>query len=191
MFILKNIKNMKMCHAFFEQAKAKSYYYVAHASLIRVLLCFVVITLLIMLIEQKICKAKNVWLFTVSLSAYFTILITITLMGRTGQVDSNIRDIFLSYQNLSTRDINIIYDMIFNIILFVPAGVLFGMKMKNVIAFSCVCTISFLIEFLQLVSKRGVFEIADLIHNIIGGTIGIVFICGITKIRQKLRSVQK
>ena len=191
MFSLKKIEIMNMCHTFLDQIKAKAYYYIAHVSPTKVLLCFIIITLIIVLTEQKICKVKSSWYFIVSLSAYFTVLITITLMGRAGQVDSSIEDIFLSYKILSTGDINIIYDIIFNIILFVPIGVLFGMKMKNLVAFLCVLTISFAIEFVQLVSKRGLFEISDLINNAIGGEIGIVFMCGIKKLKQKIRDVQK
>lgn len=67
---------------------------------------------------------------------------------------------------------------VLNIFLFLPIGFLICVVTKNrnlYVAFCIGCVLSITIELIQLVSKRGVCNIDDLIHNAIGCLIG----CGL------------
>ncbi len=62
-----------------------------------------------------------------------------------------------------------------NVIVFVPIGLLVGWTIKNMNwkkVFFIGMGISFSIELLQLVFKRGFAEVDDLIHNTLGCMIG-------------------
>lgn len=63
--------------------------------------------------------------------------------------------------------------VIANVIMFIPIGLLSGWLWKWRGLFLAV-GMSVLIELLQLVSKRGLCEIDDVIHNSLGATIGIL-----------------
>ena len=55
-----------------------------------------------------------------------------------------------------------------NIVLFVSAGVLVG-KLWRLRGIRVALALSFAIEFLQLLSRRGLCEMDDVIHNVVGG----------------------
>ena len=64
---------------------------------------------------------------------------------------------------------------ILNIIMFIPLGALLGLSLKGMtwkkvllVGFA----VSFSIELLQFIFKRGLFETDDLIHNVVGCLIG-------------------
>lgn len=80
----------------------------------------------------------------------------------------------------------IIYDMMFNGILFIPLG--FFVKMKSSVKHSVVISggVSLFIEAMQLITHRGLFEISDLIFNMIGGVVGIVCMVSIQKFLKRL-----
>jgi glycopeptide antibiotics resistance protein len=70
---------------------------------------------------------------------------------------------------------NIIAQLILNVLLFVPIGFLLGAIIKErrwlqVIEMGCL--FSLMIEILQLLTRRGVCNIDDVIHNTIGCAIG-------------------
>lgn len=65
-----------------------------------------------------------------------------------------------------------------NFILFIPVGLLLGFGFKKITWKKVLLIglgISFSIEFLQFIFKRGLCEVDDLIHNLIGCVIGILF----------------
>jgi len=68
----------------------------------------------------------------------------------------------------------LIAESILNVLLFVPLGFLAGaaIKRKLLRTIGLCCCISVTIELLQLVTKRGVCNIDDVIHNTLGGIIG-------------------
>ena len=61
--------------------------------------------------------------------------------------------------------------IILNIVIFIPIGIVFSRKYgwKAVLLAACW---SMFIEVMQLISRRGIFEIDDLIHNSLGAAIG-------------------
>lgn len=82
---------------------------------------------------------------------------------------------FWSYTVLYNR---LLAQIIMNILLFIPIGFFAGGALKkkhiwNAIGIGLI--LSFFIELTQLVSTRGVFSVDDIIHNVMGCTIG--FLC--------------
>ena len=66
----------------------------------------------------------------------------------------------------------------FNFILFIPIGLLLGFGFKKITWKKVLLIglgISFSIELLQFIFKRGLCEVDDLIHNLIGCVIGFLF----------------
>lgn len=79
---------------------------------------------------------------------------------------------FWSYHYLYYK---MIAGLILNVLMFVPIGFFIGWSLKekhihSAIAFSLV--LSLFIETMQLITKRGIFNIDDIIHNVLGGVIG-------------------
>ena len=74
--------------------------------------------------------------------------------------------------------------VIANVIMFIPIGLLSGWlwKWRGVLL---AVGMSVLIELLQLVSKRGLCEIDDVIHNSLGAAIGIVVVLLLKRILVK------
>ena len=79
---------------------------------------------------------------------------------------------------------------IMNVIMFIPFGLFLGgaMKKKHILsAIGISLAFSLFIETVQLVSTRGVFNIDDIIHNVLGCVIG--FSCFMLCYKLILRSV--
>ena len=79
---------------------------------------------------------------------------------------------FWSYDVLNYK---IIAQLILNILMFVPIGFLLGTIMKEIRWMQVIeigCLLSAAIEILQLLTRRGVCNIDDVIHNTIGCAIG-------------------
>lgn len=73
---------------------------------------------------------------------------------------------------------NIIVQLIMNIMMFIPIGLFSGGALKkkniwNVIGIGLV--LSLFIELTQLITTRGVFNVDDIIHNVLGSVIGFSF----------------
>ena len=71
-----------------------------------------------------------------------------------------------------------------NVLLFIPLGVLTGClwKWKGILVGA---GISLLVELLQLISLRGLFEFDDIIHNTLGTLIGVWIYIIIVKLISK------
>lgn len=106
---------------------------------------------------------------------YFTCIAVITILGRTdGTVTNSWDKVFLTYESIIEGKRWVWWEVIFNIILFLPAGMLVANQFKVDVAFKSVFFISFLIEVIQLLTGVGLFEICDLIDNTLGGLVGII-----------------
>lgn len=77
---------------------------------------------------------------------------------------------------------------VYNILLFIPFGILASMvlnnrnKLRGVIVTTIIgVLLSLLVESIQLVTGRGMFEISDLVTNAAGGFIGALIYEGITR----------
>jgi len=91
---------------------------------------------------------------------------------------------FWSYQAIREGRDDILVQVIMNVLAFIPIGLLLGtfkgMKWWHVLLIG-LC-FSMLIELLQLVLKRGLTEIDDVVHNVVGGMMGYWAIVGCRKV---------
>ncbi len=81
------------------------------------------------------------------------------------------------------------YEIIANVIVFIPIGLLAGVRFRwkgILIGFG----LSVMIEIIQLVSHRGLFELDDILHNTIGAAIGVVLFFCIQKVSGRLHKHQ-
>ena len=82
---------------------------------------------------------------------------------------------FWSYGAISDGSYVILPETIMNIIVFIPLGLIMGLAYKGVCwkrVLIAGAGLSFSIELLQLLFKKGCFETDDLIHNTVGCAIG-------------------
>ena len=76
----------------------------------------------------------------------------------------------------------ILEQILLNIVMFIPIGLLLGRKGWKAIPISTI--ISGAIELVQLISHRGLFEFDDIIHNTIGAAIGFGIVCLYRKVKR-------
>lgn len=146
------------------------------------------IILWIILKKTKFCKnQKTKSIMIVLLFASIMIIIECTMLFRT-KADSyqyNF-DLFWKYKELASGTSSLIFEILANIIVFVPIGALLPCVLKqSVQRFTVVYGIllSSLIELVQLVSKYGLFEVNDIFHNSLGVIIGYTLFCVLKSIR--------
>lgn len=125
----------------------------------------------------KKLKASKILLWSIFL-IYTVIVLGATFIHRTPVMHENINlHIFSSYIKVWNRfSLLELRNIIFNILMFLPFGFVLPLLFKKcekfyITYFLGLCmTIS--IEVLQLISKRGIFEIDDIINNTLGCMIG-------------------
>lgn len=84
---------------------------------------------------------------------------------------------------------NIWKEFIVNVLLYIPIGIYLGFILKesgytyNIIIFSLI--ISLCIEILQLITHKGVFDINDILYNILGSVLGFIFYKILINIKNK------
>lgn len=110
---------------------------------------------------------KKDWISGI-LAAYLFFIITETLLVRGKGVTTGFRsELFWSWKRTDLRT-----QIYANIILFIPVGFLLGVRIgwKGIFVAS---GISVGIEIAQLVTRRGLFEFDDIIHNTLGAVVGL------------------
>ena len=91
-------------------------------------------------------------------------------------------------ENLKYGRSPVSWDMLYNMVMFVPFGVIYCYCQKNFRVYKAVgmsCLTTFFIESAQLVLKTGVVDIDDLIVNTIGSLVGIFLYIALQKILQR------
>lgn len=125
------------------------------------------------------------------LASYLATLVLVTLLERGSYGSSPINlKLFASYTEAWYRvDANAIMYIILNILMTIPLGVLLPLsfeKLKKPLSFILYCTLIILsIEFTQLITNRGVFDIDDIFNNFLGAWIGFAFIKSFLLLRSK------
>ena len=125
---------------------------------------------------KKIDKWHFIWL--VLLVIYCVVLIGATFLSR-GEyyTGAQIMPPFASYKEAWYQGkISNIRNIVINILLFMPLGFLLPLGLKRLRKFSATASLGLLItiviELLQIVTKRGIFEFDDILNNFLGTTIG-------------------
>ena len=133
---------------------------------------------LVVLLGMRACKLSWGKSSAAALAAaYMFIVLTITVFKR-GPTDlaKNYFPPFWAYRMILSRSKiarDLAIQIILNIIMLVPIGYLTPFFVdKKPILFGVACSVT--IELIQLVTRKGYFEIDDIIHNTIGVLIGYV-----------------
>lgn len=143
--------------------------YLAKVSISSVVICFIIIFIALILAKLSIKESAVI-------SAYGTLIISVAFLGREfGTVHSSLDMLFTTYRAwLIEGRYWVIYEVFYNMVLFVPLGWLLYRK-RNIFrhAILWIFIVTLLIEMVQLLTGTGLFEICDLIDNTLGGVIGI------------------
>lgn len=130
-------------------------------------------------------------------SLYITFILLVTLLGRVTFNEKRF-DPFSSVYLLVSGNVNIFYDVLFNVFLFIPLGFFISSHYKVKFGFAIIVLSTILVETMQLLTNLGKFEIIDLAANTIGGLIGIglyyllkTLFCIINRLWNKGRLVKK
>lgn len=129
---------------------------------------------------------------------YIVIVLGATLINRAPNSSNNYintyvfetyMSIWYGYSSFEFRN------LILNILMFIPFGfmlpLLFKKCEKFYITYFLIFGMSLFIEISQLVSKRGLFEVNDLINNTLGGVIGYGFVMVLLLFASKDKNVKK
>ena len=123
----------------------------------------------------RVWKKPNLGL----LLGYAFLILAETVLIRKPFVGEHIKlELFWSWKQFAIQQNQILT----NIIMFIPVGVLTGRlwKWKGMwVSFG----LSSAIELLQLITARGLCELDDVIHNMIGAVIGSVFVTAMIKLQ--------
>lgn len=156
--------------------------YIQEISWVELLIVIIIAIGFIILHCYKQGKKGNITvhkLFSVILiNIYIITVLILTILGRRNGVISSIcaADLFRTYQQVFlVRSKYAVYEIVFNIILFIPMGVFIldnksKVKQKLMVCFLIVLSI----EILQFMSGRGLFEVCDLIDCSLGCLLGVV-----------------
>lgn len=143
----------------------------------------IIFLIMYFLIYKKIMKGTKK-LNVVKLFLWFIFLIyTVVVLGATfvNRVPMNYENInihiFSSYIKVWNRfSVLELRNLIFNILMFLPFGfmlpLLFKKCEKFYITYLVGLCMTFFIEVLQLISRRGIFELDDIVNNLLGCMIG-------------------
>ena len=139
------------------------------------LLCFVALLTVFLFFERKDLRLRYI-LFAVTAAVYSTFVLTITLLGRAGGEKSSWDQLFSIYVRAFSGDKAAMYDIFYNIVLFIPIGILSSRFRQTRFVVIGLLLIPLCIEIAQLITSRGVFEISDIINNFLGGLIGLFIV---------------
>lgn len=165
-------------------------YYLPNVNLFEALICFALFVILLMVTERVFRKKISV-VYTIVSALYYTFLISITVLGRSGGSKSDISTLFITYKNAFLNDQINLTDIVFNMALFIPVGLLISRYKKNVFCVTVLLLTPVIIEFTQLFTGRGVFEISDIINNFVGGLIGLLLARLIAKAVEIMKKKRK
>lgn len=150
--------------------------YLGDLSVYQVLCFFTCVFAIIVLIEIYYLKNNDRHLLFRSVWTSFSIclIIVTTLFGRRiGSIQFDINNVFNTYRMIGHTYIgNIINEIGLNIAIFIPLGTILSRKKDwRQVTVRALC-VSLSVEICQAVLGIGVFEVCDLIHNLLGALIG-------------------
>ncbi|HAQ40227.1 MAG TPA: hypothetical protein DCM73_04895 [Clostridiales bacterium] len=148
------------------------------------------------IIYRKILKgskkiSRRQMIMTALITGYLIIIIGITLLGRVQGVYGRVNLHFLSSYKAAWNkfDVRSWQYIIFNIIMFVPLGILLPIahkKFQNVVfTLSAGLTLTITIELFQYVTGCGIFELDDIFNNLMGTVVGYSIIMTFFSLKRK------
>ena len=163
---------------------------IAHVNPITVIVCFVILLAILLFTERKRISCGSI-LFAIISALYVTFLLTVTLFGRTGGNISSWQQILITYERALSGEYGSQLDIFYNIVLYIPVGLLISHYKNTRIDIIILAVIPIVVEFTQLITTRGVFELTDIINNFIGGLIGLGIAKGLGKIIKLIKDKRK
>ena len=141
------------------------------------IVCFVLVYGILGLKNKYSRDGYRTYKWIVVYAFYYTCVLTITVLGRQiGQAQNGIETILSSYKMIFEGQHEKVLDLLANVIIFVPFGLLHfieGKGFKQTIFLSFL--LSLVIELVQFCTGCGLFEVGDLMSNTIGGVVGAGF----------------
>lgn len=154
--------------------------------------------MIIVIVSKRIESSQSIkWGIMIVLAVYIFFMLFITVINR-DVVQSEIYRLepFWSWRSwIINGDFKLFIEIILNIMLYIPIGLLFALvsnkiKLKQLIVIAI--SISYFIELLQLLFRRGCFELVDdPLDNLIGAVIGFTFLNGVRRINIKYKNIWK
>lgn len=125
------------------------------------------------------------------LAFYLSFVATITIVARIPSHSAQYRlMLFWSYKAIAGGETDLIAEVFWNVVLFIPIGILlmilFTNRFRFISALGCGLLMSVCIEVVQLVFHRGLFEFDDMVHNTLGTLIGIEIFLFVSVVGKKL-----
>lgn len=163
--------------------------YLGKVSLVEFLLCVTFVLIAALLINKRLLKNKYTKIEVGAFSIYLSCVLSITILGRDiGTIESSFDKIFMTYKVwLIDRKSWLKYEVLANVILFIPLGVFLRRKNSVIRCILLVLLFTGMIEFYQLITETGLFEMCDIIDNSLGGLVG----CIIVSIWQRYKAYKK
>lgn len=140
--------------------------------------CFIIV--FVLLLSNKLKqrqRSMRLILYCAFLAAYFTFVISVTVLGRKDGLISNSENVFdCSWMFTNNQDHFI--DVAYNILLFMPFGFLLSLLVRRSFVHELLCVefTTIAIEIVQMITGRGLFELSDILGNTVGGIIGILIL---------------
>jgi glycopeptide antibiotics resistance protein len=128
---------------------------------------------------EKRITAKT-FILLVLLIGYLFLVFALTNLGRGANYDGWINLNILSGYIDAWNDWSLLAFqlIVFNVILFIPLGILLPLLSRKLDSLKAVCLIALgftlFIEFFQLLTHTGIFELDDILHNTLGGVLGLL-----------------
>lgn len=113
----------------------------------------------------------------VTLAFYLSFVLTITIIERVPRKNARYNlELFWSYKAIVAGKVQLFAEIFWNIVLFVPIGLMVSALLKKNIWLSVMISalLSAGIEITQLLTHRGLFEWDDIIHNTFGALAGLL-----------------
>ena len=137
-----------------------------------VIICLASSVLLIYFIDRYPLKKGSI-IHALFAGLYLTFLLSVTLFGREPVLTSSWDGLFHTYNEAFNGNVGMQLDILFNIFLYVPVGFLLSRYNRDVGIIIFIFALTVIIELIQLVTSLGIFELSDIINNLIGGIIGL------------------
>lgn len=159
--------------------------YLKGLSFEKIILSLIIAYMISGIIKKYVWSGNMNWATQIGIVLYFSALLIVTLLGRQKNTEVSLRYLLLSYQMLMWKVKSALWDILLNILLFIPYGYIIAdksSKLRRTQQIVIIVISSLAIETIQFLFSIGQFELCDLIDNSIGGLIGIHLVLLIQRI---------
>lgn len=121
------------------------------------------------------CNNKRKSVVLGLITAYLTLIFSLTIIARTPTEHKYELMLFWSYIEICRGNTIFIYENILNVLMLMPLGVLLPIGFEQITYKQAALSgflVSLIIEVMQLLTRRGLFEFDDILHNTLGCLLG-------------------